>query len=430
MTKKNKISLNSSLINLVTEQILDIGGFRQEEMDNISRQTNTCNIRKARALKLARKIVAMKFNGWTESDTDFYDEWATQPVGYPGGCTRWTKTMNEYIQHVEDGEPGMCDNPFHCILPVAAVGALFLSGPLGWGGALALSIGLEAIDAAMYWDEGEKQTAGLVLGLAVLPLVGKIVKRFPFVKAWTKGSPIYIRFVNGKAISVLEYYQIQALKANKKFIEKEMLDFAATQAAKESIELAGKKVTKETLEEAMKKGYMDITIDGVTHEITKDVFNGLTKAGAYTAKQQSKLIQWGEAAAPYIIATVGYYEIMEVMETAGVRGPKKLIERLWGIDPDDKAKITISNFFKKVATGGDFVEDENIKTQWDYIRFMFNSSGSAKDNELMVQAIKKGWNPVTEGGKTVVPKKYRTKGYKEWVNEILSNEKNGRMVCI
>ena len=56
------------------------------------------------------------------------------------------------------------------------------------------------------------------------------------------------------------------------------------------------------------------------------------------------------------------------------------------------------------------------------VKFKFNSSGSAKDGELMVQAIKSGWNPFKEG-KGVVPKKYRTNGYKEWVNNILSNEK-------
>ena len=419
MTKKTKISLNSSLIDLVTEQFLDIGGFEREKMDNIRKQSNECDIRKARALKLARKIVGLKFKGWTESDTDFYDEWATQPVGYPGGCTRWTKTMNEYIEHVEDGEPGMCHNPLHCILPVAAVGALFLSGPLGWGGALALSIGLEAIDATIYWSEGEEETAGLVLGLAVLPLVGKIVKRFPFVKAWTKGSPTYIRFVNGKAISVLEYYQIQALKANKKFIEKEMLDFAATQAAKESIELAGKKVTKETLEEAMKKGYMDITIDGVTHEITKDVFNGLTKAGMYTAKQQSRLIKFIDIAAPYVIAGMGYMKIVDEIAKTGVMGPIDLIKRLWGIEPSDVADIKVNKLFMKVVDPEAVLPEFN--SNWDFTKFIFNSSGSAKDGELMVQAIKAGWNPF-EDGKSVVPTKYRTEGYKKWVNTILNNK--------
>ena len=47
--------------------------------------------------------------------------------------------------------------------------------------------------------------------------------------------------------------------------------------ARESIEFAGQKVTKESLDEAMKKGYMEVTVDGVTHKVTQEMFNGLTQ---------------------------------------------------------------------------------------------------------------------------------------------------------
>jgi hypothetical protein len=111
---------------------------------------------------------------------------------------------------------------------------------------------------------------------------------------------------------------------------------------------------------------------------------------------------------------------MDELAKMGVRGPIKIIEKLWGIDPNDATDIKISNFFQKV-TDPEAELDTNIKTKWDFIKFVFNSSGSEKDGELMVQAIKNGWNPFEEG-KTIVPKKYRTKGYKEWVNNILSNK--------
>ena len=377
---------------------------------------------------MARKIVALDFEGWTDADEEFYKKYENES-GCGFGIGLFGKTMNEWIAWAADGEPGNCDNPFHCILPVLAVGALFISGPVGWGAygtylGLGLSITIEAVDAAIYWNEDEKQTAGLVLALSLLPVLGKVVKRFPFVKNWAKGSPAYFRFMNGKAISVLENYQMKALKNGKTFIDKEIIDYAAEKAAKESIEIAGKKVTKESLEEAMKKGSMDVTVDGVTHTITKDMFNGLTQAGVnkvylYTAKQQSLLIKFIDAAMPYVIAGWGYWEIYNKVAKTGLFGPKDLIRKLWDKEPDDKSTITISKFFSKVADPE--AELEDYETNWDFIKAMFKSSGSAKDGELMVQAIKNGWTPYEEG-KILVPKKYRTRSYKKWVNDILSNQ--------
>ena len=56
---------------------------------------------------------------------------------------------------------------------------------------------------------------------------------------------------------------------------------------------------------------------------------------------------------------------------------------------------------------------------------MFHSDSSAVDGEKLVQAIKAGWNPLKlpeQGDVIVVPKKYRTTGYNEFVNKVLSDE--------
>jgi len=431
MNKKNKISLNSTLIELIESTVNDMQeqtlytnsqDFQYFDTDKSNvKAYNKCEKYRTRAEKIARKIVNEEWEKFTDADLTFYNKHKDSAVH----CN-WasSKTVDEYIHWIAGGEKGICDNPWHCILPVAAMGALFLSGPLGWWGAFGLSMGLEAIDAKMYWDEGDKETAGLFMGLALLPGVGKVVKKFPFLKQWVKGSPTYVKFVNGEAVSVLEFYQIQSLKANKIWIEKEVLSHLAEKAAKESIELAGQKVTKETLEAAMEKGYLEIAVDGITHKITKEMFEGLTQAGVkklylYTAKQQSKLIKFIDEAMPYIIAGWGYFEIYAAVAKTGLFGPKALIEKLWGIDPDDKSEIKIGKFLRKVADAD--AELEEHETNWDFIKAMFKSSGSATDGELMVQAIKDGWTPY-EKGKMLVPKKWRTQAYKEWINDILTNE--------
>jgi len=174
------------------------------------------------------------------------------------------------------------------------------------------------------------------------------------------------------------------------------------------------------IDSAVEKGYLEITIGGTKSKLSKEVVTALTKSGRFTAIQQLKLIKFIKSVTPFLLAGMGYFKIMNELAKSGVRGPKKLIEKLWGIDPDDTSEVKITKFFQKVSDPESEIDD-NIKTKWDYIKFIFNSSGSAKDGELMVQAIKNGWNPYKED-KSVVPKKYRTEGYREWVNNILSNE--------
>ena len=413
--KKTIILKESELIKLIESAVTDIQeqtaytnsqDFQWYDTDKTNVKVHSkCTVYQKNAERIARIIVNLQWEKFTDSDLNFYNRHMDSSVP----CVWMTpKTVNEYIHWIAGGEKGICDNPWHCILPVAAVGALFITGPAGWAGAaywgLGISIGIEAIDAKMYYDEGDEQMAGLVMGLAVLPVIGKIVKKFPFVKNWVKGSPTYIRFINGEAVSVLEFYQMQTLKANQQWIKKEVLSHVAEKAAKESIEIAGTKITKESLEEAMKKGYMDITVDGITHKITQDMFNGLTQKGInkvylYTAKQQNFLIKFADMVMPYVIAAVSYNKIYDEVAESGVLGPQDLIRKRWGIEPRDKPVQNIVNafFMKMLDPEADISYINN--TYWDSIKTLFHSDSSGTDGELMVQAIKHGWNPLQIEGK-------------------------------
>ena len=399
MTKKNKISLNSSLIEVVTEKTLAKEQFgplfaplvvntdsdQYKEMkagsDRISR---ICKEYKKDAEEIADKIVGMKFENFTNWETNFYNKYAT-------GGQPCSDTMNEWIEWVEKGKPGFCAEWHHCVLPVLEVAALALAfiPVVGWAGALAISMGIGFLDGALYISEGDEEMGGLVLFLTVLPAVPSVVKKFPFVKEWGKAGAKKMagKIVAGKIPSKLEQYQLKALttEASQKFLEVEV----KKQLIKESVELG----------------------------VRKEVIEGISK---YTAKQQPFIIKFAKFTAPMVAAGYTYFQIYEAVAKTGVMGPKDLIRKLWKKEPDDKALIKVSKFFRKVADPNN--ELGEFEDNWDFIRAMFKSSGSGTDGELMVQAIKAGWTPY-EKGKMLVPKKYRTRRYKKWVNEILSIEK-------
>jgi hypothetical protein len=398
MTKKNKISLNSSLIELVTEKTLakeqltpllpfvintDSDQYKEIKADS-DRIGRECKSYKKTAEKLADKIVNMEFEDWNNWHTNFYNKYAT-------GNQPCSDTMNEWIEWVEKGKPGFCADWHHCVIPVLEVAALALAAipVVGWAGAIGISMGLGLLDGALYVYEGDEEIGGLIMFLSVLPAVPSVVKKFPFVKKWGKegAEKMAGKIVAGKIPSKLEQYQLKAL---------------TTESAQKFLEV---EVKKQLIRESVELG------------VRKEVIEGI---GKYTAKQQAFIIKFAKFTAPMVAAGYTYIQIYDAIAKSGVRGPKKLIEKLWGIDPDEKARIIVGDFFNKVIYGDD-AEPLPYETNWDFIKGMFNSSGSAKDGELMVQAIKGGWNPY-EDGKGVVPKKYRTKGYNEMVKTVLSDE--------
>ena len=436
MSKKIKISLNSTLIDTIVSKTKSI----QEQYDsyimtqdgakevskmfqNVKEKEKECKACNKKALRLARKIVALDFEGWTEGDTKFYYKNEKKLC-----CSAVNGGMPTLIKHVEDGEPGWCDNWLHCVLPIIEIGLLFVPG-IGWAVALGLSMTVGLIDAAIYYSEGEEETAGLVAFLTILPGVPGVVKKFPFVKSWAKQGTKKIseKLITGEGLSMLERYQLKSLSTEsaQKFLELEVKqhirDLASKEFFGEAVEIGGKKITKEMIDNAVEKGYLEMTIGGTKSKLSKELVTALTKSKKFTAIQQLKLIKFIKQVTPFLLAGMGYFKIMDEVAKSGARGPKKLIEKLWGYDLDDTSERKINNFFQKVADPESEINND-IKTKWDFIKFIFNSSGSAKDGELMVQAVKSGWNPFEEG-KGVVPKKYRTNGYKVWVKNIITNEK-------
>lgn len=122
----------------------------------------------------------------------------------------------------------------HEILDVLAIGALFIPGIGPF-----ISLGIDLGNAAIYYNEGDKEMAGLVAALSIIP-GGEIVRRFPAVKKY--GAEFITTALSktkaGKPITAYEK------KAIKEFTE---------QSANGALDKAAKKAFRNTLKHAVKK---------------------------------------------------------------------------------------------------------------------------------------------------------------------------------
>ena len=428
------IGLIESTINEIQEQTIKGGYYDGMSVDQLKDYGKTMRNKgsartteeskyvkswKTKRDSVARKIVNGKWETWTIgnsscgssistdfsscSDQQFYEKYHLGIKDLSAYGKNWKyhvavkQGVDWKIRHIEDGEPGWCAKWWHCVLPIIEIGVLFIPF-IGWGLALGISMTVGLTDALLYYNEGDDQTAGLVAFLTILPGVPGVVKKFPFVKSWGKtgAKKMAGKIIAGENITLLQKYQLKAL---------------TTESAEKLIK---KEVTDQVAEQAVKKGAKDVGV-----ELTEDMVKNILK---YTKPQQKFLIKFAKQAAPFVAAGVAYTVIYNKIAKSGAMGPKKLIERRWGIDLDDKSEFTISKFFLEL---GGFDISDMPSTKWEVIKTLFHSDSSAVDGEKLVQAIKAGWNPLKlpeQGDVIVVPKKYRTTGYNEFVNKVLSDE--------
>ena len=279
--------------------------------------------------------------------------------------------IDEHLEFIEEGRKGFCADWWHCVLPVLEIGALFI--PVV-GIFVALGIGL--LDAALYYEEGDKQMAGLVGFLSLLPGIGAVTKRLVLIKVLGKEGmeKLAIKAIKDpKSLSKLEVYLFRGIESNKKLINKY--------------------VSKE----------LQADLAANSGKIIPNTFAGTAKTiAAGTVLYGGAGV--GEVVAHTKVASKGHMGPKELLKTKGVE-PKNTISahKLVNIWPAD-AKPT-------------------NPTYWEFFNHMFKSDRTAKDGELMVQALLNDWDPLgLWQGSRVVPKKYRTKGYKKWANNILNNE--------
>jgi hypothetical protein len=88
-----------------------------------------------------------------------------------------------------------------------------------------ITAGIGLLDAAIYYKEGDKTSAGLVGVLSMLPFAGKVISKIPGVKQLgTKGMAILAQKLGsgGKNLTPLESQVAKAINANGKLITEEL----------------------------------------------------------------------------------------------------------------------------------------------------------------------------------------------------------------
>ena len=132
----------------------------------------------------------------------------------------------------------------HDVMTAASIASLFIpvAGPF-------ISTAIAGVDAAMYWNEGDKYTGGFMAILSAIPLIGPLAKKIPGVsKLGAKG----LKILAGKLAQVqagakpvftqAEQTIVKALGANKSEVAKQTASYIKNKAAKVAASKAGKVV--------------------------------------------------------------------------------------------------------------------------------------------------------------------------------------------
>ena len=112
----------------------------------------------------------------------------------------------------------------HTLMALLAIGTAFIpvAGPF-------ISAGVGLADAKMYFDEGEKGTAGLTVLFSMLPFIGPVVSKIPGVKQLgSKGMALLAKKISrgGKYLTMAEAEIANAVKSNSIEIQEELAKMA------------------------------------------------------------------------------------------------------------------------------------------------------------------------------------------------------------
>ena len=119
---------------------------------------------------------------------------------------------------------GPSQGNIHDFMAVLAIGSAFI--PVA---GIFISAAIGMADAALYYNEGDKKTAGLVGGLSMLPFVGKIVTKIPGIKELgVKGMAALAGKlgIGAKNLTKAEAEVAQAISNNSVIIQNELTKLA------------------------------------------------------------------------------------------------------------------------------------------------------------------------------------------------------------
>jgi len=108
---------------------------------------------------------------------------------------------------------------WHLILTLTSIATAFIPfvGPF-------ISAGIELADAAYYYNQGDKKTAGMVAMFSLIPFAGKIVSKIPGVKQLGQKAmgELGVKILNKSELTALEKEVAEGLSKNKEMVSQEL----------------------------------------------------------------------------------------------------------------------------------------------------------------------------------------------------------------
>lgn len=166
-------------------------------------------------LKGLKSDISKYITQTTKSGSDYFSDIAKQQLQQ----AEYQKTL-EIAPWMET--KSFFERNKHDIIAIASLGTFLLGGPVG----IALALGLDLVNAALYLDEGDKYNAGFTLAFSLIP-IGELVAKIPVIKKLGRdGLTVLIKKVRSnkyKELTKLEIESIKQISKNTKWIKLESL---------------------------------------------------------------------------------------------------------------------------------------------------------------------------------------------------------------
>jgi hypothetical protein len=194
------------------------------------------------------------------------------------------KTVNNVLDKAHQAGMGGKIDP-HTLMTVLAIGTAFIpvAGPF-------ISAGIGLVDAALYYKEGDKKSAGITAAFSMIPFVGKI----PGVKELgTKGMALLgSKIAKGvKSFSPAETIVLKGIKQNESLVKQGLESASAklTPVVKSVESFKPKFITKYGQQK-----YDELLQQFISGKVTKEGFlNNLKSASGQTYKMAKMAVQGG-----------------------------------------------------------------------------------------------------------------------------------------
>ena len=242
------------------------------------------------------------------------------------------------------------------LLTIFGIGTAFIPvvGPF-------ISAGIGLADAGMYYQEGDKKTAGVVAVFSMLPFVGSIVSKIPGVKELgTKGMALLAsKLSKGQKLTQLESEIVNSINKFKQFINSELTKVSSKISP----------ITKEI--QSLKPAYIERFGRNEYDELLRDYISGTSDKNYFLQSLNS-----AKKASPNLASFVTRFGIK--FSKNEIDQIRKVIDNI-GSDAIDIVKLETKNgprTIKVIKVDGDWVTKNRPN--------LTNSAGWAQSEDNLV----------------------------------------------